>query len=136
MVAPAVGLGIGVWAEFADLSAPLLLAVALPAMAVALVGTAWRTAIAERPAMLVLLGGALGLVTFLATEGLYLVIHHARGGFLNFEAFESQEAMAAGLLAVHAVVGTVLGLGLGVAVAGVAWLVRASGRKVGPDVAT
>lgn len=86
--------------------------------------------------MLVLLGGALGLVTFLATEGLYLVIHHARGGFLNFEAFESQEAMAAGLLAVHAVVGTVLGLGLGVAVAGVAWLVRASGRKVGPDVAT
>jgi hypothetical protein len=123
-IGPAVGLGIGVWAEFADLSPPLLLAVATPAMAVALAGSAWRTTLMERPAMLIVAGAALGLLTFLASEGTYLAIHRAHGGFLNFEAFESQEAMAAGLLAVHAFVGTIVGLAVGAAVAGVALAAR------------
>lgn len=121
LIAPAVGLGTGVWAEFADLTPTLLLAVAVPAMAVALIAGAWRAPLMERPALLVLVGAVLGMVTFLASEGSYLAIHRARGGVLNFEAFESQEAMAAGLLAVHAVVGTGVGLVVGAAVAGVAF---------------
>jgi len=112
LIAPIVALGIGVWAEFADLSPPLLLAVALPAMAVTLFSVA--LAFDLRPVAVIAAGAAIGLMTFAIVEGLYLSIHYARGGFLNYEAYESQRAMAVALFAIHVGVGTVAGLALGV----------------------
>ncbi len=122
-VAPIVALAIGVWAEFADLGPPLLLAVAVPAMAVTLASAALLTRAAARPLTIVLLGGAIGLVTFSISEGLYLAIHYARGGTLSFESLDSQPAMAVALFGIHVAVGTVAGLGLGAAGALVAWAV-------------
>ncbi len=83
LAAPIVAVGIGVWAEFADLSPPLLLAVAVPAMAVSLISVA--LAYRVRPLALVLVGVALGFATFAIAEGLYLSIHYTRGGTLDFE---------------------------------------------------
>ena len=126
--APIVALGIGVWAEFAELSPPLLLALAMPAMAVTLFSLA--IGIGAKPLALVLMGAAIGFMTFAITEGLYLSIPHARGGFLNFEAYGSQRAMAAALFGIHVGVGTVAGLALGAAGAVVAYLAGARRRTV------
>ena len=93
LIAPIVALGIGVWAEFADLSPPLLLAVALPAMTVCLISL--TIAFDLRPIALVVVGAAIGFATFAIAEGLYLAIHYARGGTLDFESLDSQSAMAA-----------------------------------------
>ena len=113
LAAPIVALGIGVWAEFADLSPPLLLAVALPATAVCLISLA--IAFDLRPAALVVVGAAIGFATFAIAEGLYLSIHYARGGTLDFESLDSQLAMAAALFGIHVGVGTLAGLALGCA---------------------
>jgi hypothetical protein len=122
LAAPIVALGIGIWAEFADLSPSLLLAVALPAMTVTLFSVA--LAYEARP-LAVLAGGiATGLLTFAIAEGLYLSIHYARGGTLDFESLDSQPAMAAALFGIHVAVGTLAGLGLGIAGAIVAYVTR------------
>lgn len=128
LTAPVVALGVGVWAEFADLSPALLLAVALPAMAVTLFSVALVFDL--RPVAVMAAGVAIGLMTFAITEGLYLSIHYARGGFLNFEAYESQRAMAAALFAIHVGVGTVAGLALGAAGALVAYVAGVRRRTV------
>ena len=128
LIAPIVALGIGVWAEFAELSPPLLLAVAMPAMAVTLFSAA--LAFNLRPVAVFTAGAVIGFVTFAITEGLYLSIHYARGGFLNYEAYESQRAMAAALFGIHAGVGTVAGLALGAAGAAVVFVVGARRRTV------
>ena len=130
LIAPVVALGIGVWAEFADLSPPLLLAVALPAMAVCLISLA--IAFDLRPAALIVVGAAIGFATFAIAEGLYLSIHYARGGTLDFESLDSQPAMAAALFGIHVAVGTLAGLALGCAGAVVAFAVGVRGRKVSP----
>ena len=126
LAAPTAALGIGVWAEFADLSPPLLLAVAMPAMAATLFGLANSTA--AKPLALVLLGTVVGFLTFAVAEGLYLTIHYARGGTLDFESIDSQAAMAAALFGIHVGVGTVAGLALGAAGALVAYVVGARRR--------
>ncbi len=126
LAAPIVALGIGVWAEFADLSPPLLLAVALPAMALTLLSVA--LAFEMRPLPLLLTGVAIGLLTFALAEGLYLSIHYARGGTLDFESLDSQPAMAAALFGIHVAVGTLAGLALGCAGAVVAFALGVRGR--------
>ena len=123
-----MALGIGVWAEFADLSASLLLAVALPAMAVTLLSVA--LALDLRPIAVIAAGAAIGLMTFAIVEGLYLSIHYARGGTLDFESLDSQAAMAAALFGIHVVVGTVAGLALGAAGAAVVYVAGARRRMV------
>ncbi len=127
LAAPAAALTIGVWAEFADLGQVLLLAIAMPAMAVTLASLA--AASGAKPAYLVVLGAAIGLATFAAAEGLYLTLHYARGGSLDFESIESQQAMAAALFGIHVAVGTVAGLALGCAGAVLAYVVSRSPRS-------
>ena len=122
LTAPIVALGIGIWAEFADLSPTLLLAVALPAMTVTIFSVAF--AYEARPLALLTGGIAIGLLTFAIAEGLYLSIHYARGGTLDFESLDSQPAMAAALFGIHVAVGTLAGLGLGIAGAIVAYVTR------------
>ena len=128
LAAPIAALGIGVWAEFAELSPPLLLLVAMPAIAVTLFSVA--VAMDVKPPALVLAGAAVGFLTFAVAEGLYLSIHYARGGTLDFESLDSQAAMAAALFGIHVGVGTVAGLALGVAAALVAYAVKARRRTV------
>lgn len=126
VAAPAAGLGLGIWAEFADLGAPILLVVALPAMAISLASVA--VLYDSRPPAMLIGGVLVGVATFAITEGTYLGLHRARGGFLNYEAYESQEAMAAALFAIHAGLGLAFGLGLGLAAALVAYVARMRGR--------
>ncbi len=130
LAAPIVALGIGVWAEFADLGPPLLLAVALPAMAAGLISLA--IAYDLRPIALVVVGAAIGFATFAIAEGLYLSLHYARGGTLDFESLESQSAMAAALFGIHVAVGTLAGLALGVAGAFVVYAVGVRRRTASP----
>ena len=129
-VAPAVALGIGVWAEFADLTPLLLLAVALPAMTISLASMAVLFDL--RPFALVFVGVAIGLMTFAIAEGLYLTIHYARGGTLDFESLDSQPAMAAALFGIHVAVGLILGLALGVVGAALSVLKNGLGRRPEP----
>ena len=126
LIAPIVALGIGVWAEFADLSPPLLLAVAFPAMTVCLISL--TIAFDLRPIALAVVGAAIGFSTFAIAEGLYLAIHYARGGTLDFESLDSQSAMAAALFGIHVAVGTLAGLALGCAGAVVAFAVGVRAR--------
>ena len=128
LAAPIVALSIGIWAEFADLGPLLLLAVALPAMAVS--GISVALAYGARPLALVLTGAAVGFATFAIAEGLYLSIHYARGGTLDFESLNSQPAMAAALFGIHVAVGILAGLALGCAGAVVAYVAAARGRAV------
>ena len=125
LTAPIVALAIGVWAEFADLTPPLLLAVAMPAMAV----TLWSLVLAFdlRPVVVIAAGVVVGFTTFAISEALYLTIHYARGGTLDFESIDSQAAMAAALFGIHVGVGTVTGFALGVVGALVAY--AASARR-------
>jgi hypothetical protein len=133
-VAPAVALVIGVWAEFADLTPPVLLAIALPAMAVTLAAVAVRYDLGSRPIVLIVAATAIGLLTFAIAEGLYLAIHYGRGGTLDFESIDSQPAMAAALFGIHVAVGALAGFGLGVvsALLTVVWRLRAKDVKVAP----
>lgn len=126
LIAPIVALGIGVWAEFADLSPPLLLAVAFPAMTVCLISLA--IAFDLRPIALAVVGAAIGFATFAIAEGLYLSIHYARGGTLDFESLDSQLAMAAALFGIHVAVGTLAGVALGCTGALVAYAVGVRAR--------
>lgn len=134
--APVVALAIGVWAEFADLTQLMLLAVAVPAMAVTLYSVAVRFRLSSRPVMLVLAATAIGLGTFAIAEGLYLAIHYARGGTLDFESLDSQTAMALALFGVHVGVGTVAGLALGVLSLGVVFFGTLTRRQRPPAPST
>ena len=129
LLVPAAGAVIGVWAEFADLNPPLLLAIAVPAIAVATVSAAHLTAAGARPARYLLMGGALGLLMFALSESTYLVIHLSRGGTFDSDFGDSRAVTALTLLGIHVAVGAVTGLGVGAAVAVVTAAVRAMGRR-------
>lgn len=101
-----VALAVGVAAEFADLNQPVLVSIALPAIA----GATWLVAGARatplaRAATALVAGVALGLALGVIGEGSYLALHFARGGELSFEGYDSQRAMALALLAIHTLVG-------------------------------
>ncbi len=128
LVAPAAALLLGVWAEFAELGPPLLLAVAVPAIAAWAACVAYITGRWTRPAFIVSLGALIGTLTFGLTEGSYLALHFSRGGEVDFEGLDSQRAMAAALLGIHLGVGALVGLGVGVGLA----LLLFAGRVLGP----
>jgi len=127
VLAPASGLALGVWAEFDDLNAPLLLGVATPAIALATLAAARLLRV--HPTAVALAGALLGALTLGLSEGVYIAVHRARGGFLNFEAFDSQGEMAAALIAIHAAAGATLGLAVGASLALLLWAGRARGRN-------
>ena len=131
-IAPAAALALGVWAEFADLGPPLLLAVAGPAILISTLSAAYLASGLARPFVVLLLGVAIGVLTFGLTEGSYLAIHLSRGGTLNFEGADSQGAMAAALLGIHAGVGAVVGLAIGCGLALVLYAARALGGPASP----
>ena len=136
LVAPAVGVALGVWAEFADLEPPVLLAIALPAMAASLISAAYLGRPATRPLALVLLGGAIGLLTFALAAGLYIAIHELRGGAMDLNG--ADDGGSAGVFfVVHVVVGTIAGVALGGGGAIVAWAARVLGwgapRPIAPS---
>lgn len=128
-VAPAIGVALGVWAEFADLGPPVLLAIATPAIIVSTLSAGYL--LGARPIAFVLIGGLIGLLTFTIAEGGYLALHYARGG--SFEDLHVRDCChsaaptVAMLLGIHVGVGATLGLAVG---AGAAVLVGA-GRAVG-----
>lgn len=111
LTAPAVAFAIALWAEFADLGPPALLAVAAPAIVVSTVSAGYLFAV--RSIALVLIGGGVGLLTFTIAEGGYLALHYARGGTLNAECCDAQGEMAAVLFGIHVGVGIVVGLVVG-----------------------
>lgn len=113
LAAPLAGLAIGVWAEFANLSPLMLFAVAGPAILLATISAAYLARTLARPIALILSGAALGVLTFGLAEGSYVAIHLSRGGFLNFERFDTQGEMAAALIGIHLAVGAMVGAALG-----------------------
>jgi hypothetical protein len=123
LIAPAVAVGIAVWAEFADLGPPLLLAVAVPAIVVSTLSAGYL--LRARPIALVLVGGLVGLLTFTIAEGGYLALHYARGGTLNAQCCDTQSEMAAALFGIHVAVGSAVGLTVGAALGLVMVLWRA-----------
>jgi len=129
LLAPVAGVTLGLWAEFADLSPAVLLAVALPAIIVATLSAGVLLRAVGNAIAVVLAGLLAGVVTFGVTEGMYLAVHRLRGGFLNFEAFDSQGEMAAALLGIHLGVGAVTGLGVGTGLALLLPLARRLDRR-------
>jgi hypothetical protein len=85
--------------------------------------------VAERPAFVVLIGTLTGALTFAMTEGSYLALHLSRGGRLNFEGADSQQAMAAALLGIHIAVGAMVGVAVGVAMAALVVVGRVLGLR-------
>ena len=77
LVAPVVALLLGVWAEFADLGPPLLLGVAVPAIAISAGCAAGAIGVARRPVFVVAIGTLLGALTFALTEGTWRCISRA-----------------------------------------------------------
>jgi len=121
-VAPVVGLATGVWAEFAELGPPLLLAVATPAIIVSVLSAA-RITERSQPIAVVLTGAAVGLLTFSMSAGLYIAFHYLRGGGFDVNDDEAGGS-AAMFFAVHVGVGAIVGLVIGVAVAALAYVAR------------
>ncbi len=128
LVAPAVAVAIGVWAEFAHLTPPILFVVSVPAIIVSAVSL---TYFAKRIPMLlarVVAGAAVGVLTFGLAEGTHVAIALARGSDLDFGEYQSRVAIASGLVGVHlaagAMIGAGVGLGLAVLYAGTAFVVR------------
>ncbi|MEX1253614.1 MAG: hypothetical protein WEE64_04675 [Dehalococcoidia bacterium] len=115
LVAPMAGLATGVWSEFADLGPPVLLAVAVPAIVISLLSLA-RLSERSRPIPLILMGGAIGLLTFAISVGLYVALHYVRGGGFDINDEESGGS-AAVFFAVHVAVGAMVGVGVGAAMA-------------------
>ena len=70
-----------------------------------------------KAAFVVLAGTTTGAVAVGLTEGVYVSAHLARGGFLNFEVFDSQWQMAVGLILFFAAFGAAAGLAMGSSVA-------------------
>jgi hypothetical protein len=116
-VAPVVALAIGVWAEFAHLTPPILFAVAVPAIVVSTISTAYIARRVALPIALVLAGALVGVITFALAEGTHVAIHFSRGGTLDFGDYHSRAAIAAGLIGVHLAAGAMIGAGVGVGLA-------------------
>lgn len=123
-----VALAIGVWAEFAHLTPPVLFVVSVPAIVVSTISAAHIVRPVVWPLALVLAGAAIGMLTFGLAEGTHVAIHYARGGTLDFGDYHSRAAIAAGLIGVHLAAGAMVGAGVGVGLAVLyvanAWVVR------------
>lgn len=128
LAAPLVALGIGVWAEFAELTPPLLLAVASPVILFSTLCAAYLAGVIARPIAPVLLGGAMGLATFSIAAGFYITLHLMRGGGLDLNGADDGGSAGVFFL-VHVAVGTIAGLVLGVAVAVVLWAKAMAARR-------
>jgi hypothetical protein len=126
VVAPVVGLATGIWAEFADLGPPLLLAVAVPAITVSLLSIA-RLRGQTHSLALSVGGGVLGLLTFSLSATIYILLHAVRGGGLDVNGDESGGS-AVVFFAVHVAVGALVGAAVGVALA----LLTVVGRALWP----
>ena len=124
LAAPATALAAGIaaeWLDFRALRYPLLLMVALGVMvtARALLGPRF-----EWQALAVTAG--VGMAAWGAAETVYVVLHVAQGERFSFEAFDSQPAQAAGLIALHAILlGLPTGLAAGAVLAVFARILRA-----------
>jgi hypothetical protein len=116
-VAPTVALAIGVWAEFAHLTPPVLFAVALPAIIVSTVSAAYLARRQPWPLALVIAGAVLGTITFGLAEGTHVAIHFSRGGTIDFGSYHSRAAIGAMLIGIHLAVGALVGAGTGAGLA-------------------
>lgn len=128
-MAPLVAIGVGVWAEFAELTPPVLFAVSIPVIIVSASSLAYL--LQQRMSMvlaLVLACALVGVVTFGLAEGTHVAIHLARGKTFELEAVDPQWAKGAFLIGVHVVAGALIGFGVGVGLAVLyaanAWVVR------------
>jgi hypothetical protein len=115
LLSPIASALIAVWAEFADLNPPLLLAAALPAIVISTLSAGYL--LRAGTIAHVAIGAAAGALTLGGAESGYVAIHLARGGFLNFERFDSQGEMAAALIGIHIAAGAAMGLAVGAVVA-------------------
>ena len=127
LVAPVVGLAIGVWAEFAHLTPPLLFAVSVPAIVVSTLSAALSMRSFVWP--LVLFGAVVGSLTFGLAESTHVAIHLARGGTLDFAAYHSPAAKALALIGIHLAAGAMVGAGVGAALAALSLVARLLGRR-------
>ncbi len=127
LVAPTVALAIGVWAEFAHLTPPILFAVAVPAIVVSTPCAAYP--LGSRLWALVLAGAAAGMVTFGLAEGTHVALHLARGDTLDFDAYHSQAAKAFALIGTHLAAGAMVGAGVGAGLAVVSLVATLLGRR-------
>ncbi len=111
LIAPAVALAIGVWAEFAHLTPPVLFAVSVPAIIVSTLSSAYVARRVSWPVALVL--AVVGTLTFGLAEGTHVAIHFSRGGTLDFGGYHSRAAIGGGLIGVHLAAGAMVGAGVG-----------------------
>ncbi len=128
LITPLVALAIGVWAEFAHLTPPVLFVVSVPAIIVSTLSVAYLARSIALPLALVLAGAAIGTLMFGLAEGTHVAIALPRGSDLDFGDYHSRAAIAAGLIGVHLVAGAMVGASVGAALAALyatnAWVVR------------
>ena len=117
LVAPAVALAIGVWAEVAYLTPPVLFAVSVPAIIVSAFSLTYLARQVAQPLALALAGTVMGVVTFGLAEGTHVALALVRGSELEFGDYHSRAAIAAGLIGVHLAAGVMVGAGVGVGLA-------------------
>jgi hypothetical protein len=127
-VAPIVALAIGVWAEFAHLTPPVLFAVAVPAIIVSTVSAAYLTRRVPWPLALAVAGAIVGTITFGLAETTHVAIHFSRGGTIDFGSYHSRAAIGLALIGIHLAAGAMVGAGIG---AGLAAL-SIAGKLLGP----
>ncbi len=133
VVAPVVAIAIGLWAEFAELTPPILFTVSIPVITVSALSLAYLAQQRIPMALaLVLPGAVVGVVTFGLAEGTHVLLAVARGSELEFGDYQSRAAIATGLIVVHLAAGAMVGAGVGVALAVLyaanAWVVRMLSR--------
>jgi hypothetical protein len=129
LLAPMAGIATGIWAEFADLSPPVLLAATVPAIIVSVLCVARFTGRSDALAV-VLIGAAIGLLTFAISAGLYVAIHYITSGGFDVNDDESGGS-ALVFVMVHIGVGTIVGLAIGTLVVLVSYVMGrgVSGRS-------
>ncbi len=125
-VAPAVALAIGVWAELAHLTPPILFAVAVPAIIVSTLVAASFSRRLAWPVALVLAGALVGTITFGLAESTHVAIHFSRGKTIDFGDYHSRAAIGALLIGIHLAAGAMVGAGVGagLAVLSILWRMR------------
>jgi hypothetical protein len=123
-VAPAVALAMGVWAEAAHLTPPVLFAVAVPAIIVSTLAVASFSRRPPWPLALVVAGALVGTITFGLAEGTHLAIHFSRGKTIDFGDYHSRAAIGALLIGIHLAAGALVGAGVGAGLAVLSMLWR------------
>jgi hypothetical protein len=126
LLAPIAGVATGIWAEFADLSPPVLLVVTVPAIVVSVLCVS-RLTERTHPLALASIGAVIGLLTFAISAGVYIAIHYVSSGGFDVNDDESGGSALVFFL-VHIGVGTVVGLVIGAFVALVAYVMGGRDR--------